>query len=397
MKYPGTDPTNLLHRALMAPAALEKLPSRVVLLLLAGLAAGVGGAWLSTPHAVTAAAGWLAVVLLDWLLLAGLPRTRRSFGPVRPPLLALAVVRAGMAALISLTGGAWLMLGCMAAVTLLAWYATWVEPFDIRVTHKETALRDWPAGAPPLRLLHLTDLHLERRGLREERLGQLIDALAPDLICFTGDFLSLSYNDDPQAIADARAVVGRWRAPLGVYAVTGSPLVDLPEAASAILDGLPHLRWLQDQAAVLSIDGRPLTLVGMTCTHNPAVDAKKLAAVLADAQPESPIILLYHTADLAPAAAELERGPDLQLSGHTHGGQIRLPLIGALVTSSLYRKRFEMGEYHLPRDGREPMTLYVSRGIGMEGGAAPRARLLCRPEVVLWTLTGAPTGEGSGA
>ncbi len=71
------------------------------------------------------------------------------------------------------------------------------------------------------------------------------------------------------------------------------------------------------------------------------------------------------------------------LSGHTLGGQVRLPAVGALVTSSLYGKAFEMDRY-----SQGGLTLYVTRGLGMEGSAAPRARLLCPPEVVLWELDG---------
>ena len=91
--------------------------------------------------------------------------------------------------------------------------------------------------------------------------------------------------------------------------------------------------------------------------------------------------------DLAPEAAAA--GVDLQLSGHTHGGQIRMPVYGALITSSIYGKRFEMGYYPVESSGRErPMTLYVSRGIGLEGGIAPRARFLSPPEIILWSLQG---------
>jgi predicted MPP superfamily phosphohydrolase len=71
------------------------------------------------------------------------------------------------------------------------------------------------------------------------------------------------------------------------------------------------------------------------------------------------------------------------LSGHTHGGQVRLPWFGALVTSSLYGKAFEMGRYQLAG-----LTLYVTRGIGLEGSAAPRARFLCPPEVIVWEIDG---------
>ena len=87
-------------------------------------------------------------------------------------------------------------------------------------------------------------------------------------------------------------------------------------------------------------------------------------------------ILLYHSPYLFPLAAEL--GIDLHLAGHTHGGQLRLPLFGALVTSSAFWKRYEAGLY---RKGAS--TLYVSRGIGVEGKGAPRARFLAPPEVVL--------------
>lgn len=98
--------------------------------------------------------------------------------------------------------------------------------------------------------------------------------------------------------------------------------------------------------------------------------------------PSTPFtLLLYHSPDLMPEAARA--GVDLFLAGHTHGGQIRLPLIGALVTSSIYWKRYEMGLY---TEGHT--RLYVSRGIGMEGLGAPRARFLCPPEIELFELRG---------
>lgn len=384
MSAPGASPETLLHRVLMGLNRLESMPSWMVFLLLAGLAAGVGQAW--NDEALWVTATWLTFALLDWALLAALPQTRRSFGPIKPPLLALAVVRALVAILLARLGSFWLFLGSAGAVSILSWYSLWVEPLDIQVSQKGLALEKWPADVPPLRLLHLSDLHLERTGLREERLDQLVDSLAPDLICFSGDLLNLSYTTDPIAISQVRHLISRWNAPLGVFVVTGSPLVDLPDIAPIVLKDLPHIEWLQDKIVTLDFYGHPLTILGFGCSHDPNKDAPRLRTLMAQVPPESPVILVYHTPDLAPESAEA--GVDLQLSGHTHGGQIRLPIFGALVTSSIYGKRFEMGEYHLPRNGREPMTLYVSRGIGVEGGSAPRARFLCRPEITLWTLTG---------
>jgi predicted MPP superfamily phosphohydrolase len=387
MGYPGTDPTRLLHRVLMAPAALERVPRWIILLILGAMAGSLAWMWPPVWHPAIIAAGWFTFVLLDWIMLDQLPRQRRSFGPVHPALLALAGFRWALAGLLALTRQPWSIPLTMALVSCLAWYATWIEPFSIRVSHREVRFSQWPAGTPPLRLLQLGDLHLERAGLREERLQRLVDELAPDVICFSGDLLNLSYNADARSIDDARRVVGRWSAPRGVYAVTGSPLVDLPQTARAILNDLANTQWLVDETVTLDLGGHALSLIGLSCTHDPSRDAARLKAALTTTPHDAPTVLIYHTPDLAPEAAAM--GIDLQLSGHTHGGQIRLPAYGALVTSSIYRKRFEAGEYHLPHDDHEGvMTLYVSRGIGTEGGIAPRARFLCPPEIVLWTLRG---------
>ena len=74
---------------------------------------------------------------------------------------------------------------------------------------------------------------------------------------------------------------------------------------------------------------------------------------------------------------------DLYLAGHTHGGQIRLPLYGPMATGSRYGRRYAAGLFQ-----EKDTTLYVSRGLGFEGGGMPRARFLCRPEAVNIELTG---------
>lgn len=370
----------------MGPVKLERLPKTAIAVTIFGLAVILGFCWRDSSWGWWAAAVWLGFPLGDWLLLEALPRTRRSFGPIVPPLLGLLVVRSMLALLLLNIGSVWVMVVAMGSLSLLAWYGTWVEPMSIEVTRRSVAFPQWSAGTKPLRLLQIGDLHLERQGRREDTLNALVEELVPDLICFTGDLLNLSYNSDPVAMRHARAVMGMWQAPLGVYAVSGSPLVDSPETAAAILGELPNIRWLRDEMTSIEDQGRRLCLVGLDCTHSPAVDGARLVEVLQRRPTGTPAVLVYHTPDLAPEAAA--SGIDLHLAGHTHGGQIRLPLVGALITSSIYYKRFEMGEYELERPDGLTMKLYTSRGIGMEGGAAPRARFLCRPEVVLWTLSG---------
>jgi hypothetical protein len=117
----------------------------------------------------------------------------------------------------------------------------------------------------------------------------------------------------------------------------------------------------------------------MDCTHHLPTDRARLDQLHAAAPNNAPQILLYHSPELMPEASE--RAIDLYLCGHTHGGQVRLPGIGALLTSSQLGRRYVMGLY---REGRT--HLYVSRGLGLEGLSAPRVRFLSPPEMTLVTI-----------
>jgi predicted MPP superfamily phosphohydrolase len=102
-------------------------------------------------------------------------------------------------------------------------------------------------------------------------------------------------------------------------------------------------------------------------------------AAIADRYPQDAgdfRLFLYHFPDAVEEASAANI--DLYLAGHTHGGQVRLPFYGALITFSRYDKRYEAGLYRLGA-----ATMYVNRGIGMEGGKAPRVRFLDRPEITV--------------
>ncbi len=315
---------------------------------------------------------WL-FMLGDWVLLALLPRFGKSFGPAKPPVLLLAALRVPLA-LLPLP----LSFILEAFGTLLVVYGFWIEPHRLTLTRQQL-VSDKLAASPPLRIMHLGDLYIERVTDRERQLVEMVKAEKPDLILFSGDFLNLSNVDDPVAWEHARSILCNISAPLGVYAVSGSPPVDKPEVVSHLLEGTP-IRWLQDEKVRIDYKGHFVDVVGLTCTHNPDEDAPRLAQILDDG-PDPFTILVYHTPDLAPNAAEM--GVDLQLSGHTHGGQVCLPFWGALYTASLYGKRFEAGRRQVDK-----LTLYVTRGIGLEGQGAPRVRFLCPPEVIMWEIRG---------
>jgi predicted MPP superfamily phosphohydrolase len=344
-------------------------------------------------HIVIALPGFLA---LDWLLLALLPRLGLSFGPVGPPLVALMVVRWLITVLLALLWR-WsrvpssrtvkMALAVMWALNVMlsvcAFDALYIEPFRLTVTELTV---DGPDFLPdkPLRIVQLSDLHVERTTRRERDILATVVALEPDMIALTGDYLNLSYLDDSVALADTRDFLAQLHAPYGVYAVTDSG-VDPPRVARAIFDGLP-ITVLYDETVCLSFSGADLCFIGIQSHRStPERDRAVLGSLMVQIPPDAYKLLLYHTPDLVETAAKngAENGIDLYLAGHTHGGQIRLPFYGAVVTFSAYGKKYEMGRYEVGET-----ILYVSRGLGMEGSGVPRARFLCPPEIVVIDIGG---------
>ncbi len=245
---------------------LEKIPGIVFAAGLFLLAVAVTGAVIPVSLVM-----W-GFFLLDWLLLAMLPRAGRSYGPAKPVAIMLALARSLFLLLPPLAG-----LIIQAVGTLLVIYGFWIEPQRLTVTRQRLETARLPRGTK-LRVLHLGDLHIERITARERRLNALIEELQPDLILFSGDFLNLSYLRDPRAWQDCRAVLSQWKAPLGVYAVTGSPAVDLEDVTPDLLKDMP-LRWLRDERVTIPVGESAVDVVGLACTHKPFVDAPRLQAL----------------------------------------------------------------------------------------------------------------------
>lgn len=370
-KFPG-ETGNIFDVVLHRFEIIQRIPWPVfalILLAYASLVTGFRPAYLAIHY---------AFIIADWGLIAALPRAEISFGPPQPPVLILAVLRS---VFLFFPFPFFILLQIIG--TVLVVYAFWIEPQRLTVTYQQFHSPKIKSQRA-IRLLHLGDLHIERSTRREKRLLQLVEELKPDIILFSGDLLSLSRLHDPQSWADARSVLSKLHAPHGIFLVTGSPAVDLPKIMPDLLKGLP-LRWLQDEKITVEFEEDRVDLIGMTCTHRPHIDGNKLER-LTSPKSNRFTVLLYHSPDLAPAAARV--GIDLQLSGHTHGGQVRLPGFGAIFTGSLYGKAFEAGRKQI-----DNLTVYVTRGIGMEGAAAPRVRFLCPPEIILWELSGRETRE----
>ncbi len=370
------------HKVLVFTQAIQQLPSLLIVVIFVFLAGLVAWVWGSDNVALI----YLMFASLNWVSLWLLPRLRLSYGPDRPSALALALLMAVVMLLIGLlnlpSAGAYTLL---ALITFVAVYSTWVEPFLLRVTQQSLTSDKLKSDAPPLRLLHIGDLHMEHLSPRERRLNALIEELAPDLIVFSGDFVNISYHDDPDVYVAIRQVIGAWRAPLGVFCVNGTYTVESLKRVREFVKGLDNLRLLVDDWVSLETPGGRLYIAGMRTRHVLHEDQAAVQAMLSKAPDGAPdrdfTLWLTHAPDVIPDVDAA--GADLYVCGHTHGGQIRFPLIGALFSGSHLGMQYVMGRYDL-----DHLTAYTTRGVGLEGLGAPRARFLCPPEIVLWQIEG---------
>ncbi|WP_415831335.1 metallophosphoesterase, partial [Deinococcus frigens] len=259
------------------------------------------------------------------------------------------------------------------------------QAYHFGVTHHTRAL---PGLTRPLRVAFLTDLHygLFIYGGSVRAWVDAANAARPDLIVLGGDQMDYRADEAPAALL---AELRRLKAPLGVYGVWGnhdygsfgkyySPRygparADWPQRRESL-----RAAYAEAGVTILRNEGRAvredLYLGGVDDLWVGEVD---LGAALAGKPLAGATLLVSHNPDLLPS---LPARLGLVLSGHTHGGQIRLPLIGAAVVPSRYGQRYAMGWV----TGAHGTPAYISRGLGLSGVPL---RNLCEPEVAVFTLT----------
>lgn len=238
-------------------------------------------------------------------------------------------------------------------------YAWRIEPYRLEVTHTRVATAK---TTRVVRIVQISDVHSDPAPRLEDELPDVIAGEHPDIIVFTGDAINT-----PRGLDNFRTLMKRLAAIAPTYAVRGNWDIWYWSRLE-LFDGTGVVE-LADVAVRAPLSGADVWIAGV-----PVGDERKIPRVLATVPASALSVLLFHYPDEIEQASAL--GVDLYLAGHTHGGQVALPWYGALVTYSRFDKRFESGRYQIG-----PTTLYVSRGIGMEGGNAPRIRFCARPEV----------------
>jgi predicted MPP superfamily phosphohydrolase len=273
-----------------------------------------------------------------------------------------------------------LQLSTLTAVGGLAFYSGLWERHDLELVEQTIRIRRLPDAFAGLRIAQLSDIHYDEYTepyFVREIVGR-INGLAPDVVVLTGDFVSygplpnrvgarLSY---PCAEILSGITCQQRFASLGNHdAMVGSATV----ADALNVHGIPVLL---NRAVPLEFDGARLWFAGIRSSQEDSADLAR--AFPRQATADEPVVLLAHEPDYATEVVR-HGGVDLMLSGHTHGGQVRLPIIGT-PTGMLPRggRRFISGHFSLG-----PLQLYVNRGVGTVGMPV---RFRCPPELTLITL-----------
>ncbi|MDQ4063106.1 MAG: metallophosphoesterase [Actinomycetota bacterium] len=255
-------------------------------------------------------------------------------------------------------------------------YAREVEPADVEVVSVSLVLPHLDERFEGYRIALVSDLHADGWMTPGRVLGlvDLVNAEEPDLIALTGDFATYSrLRSLIRYVPDLVAPLRRLRAPDGTLAVLGnhdhetnSQVVRYTLAAAGVAELNNTILTVQRHGASLHLCGVDSTLDG----------APRLDLVLQNLSQEGAAILLAHEPDFADESAAMDRF-DLQLSGHSHGGQVRLPVLGAQPLLPKLGRRYTSGLYKVGG-----MFLYTNRGLGNH----PRFRFNCRPEITILTL-----------
>ncbi len=282
-------------------------------------------------------------------------------------------------------GRTWGLAAGGAGLGLLA-YAAGVEPYLIETVHLDLFAPRLPQAFDGYTVIQVSDLHMRQMGRREKLLEKLLRELPPaDLVAVTGDLVHT-----PAGIAPFLQLAQAFQAKDGVYAVWGNSEHKNGIRPYALARTLAEhqITPLMNSHVLISRGGSQIVLAGV---DDPVNDKDNIAEALQGASSDIFTLLLMHSPD--PVAEAVLRGIDVVLSGHTHGGQVRLPWYGALYTHSLLGRRMSDGYYSRGRlrraIGIRPgrTQLYVTRGIGISGLAL---RFLTRPELTILTLRRGP-------
>lgn len=269
------------------------------------------------------------------------------------------------------------------AIVVLGVDSVLLEPNRPRIVRRDVALRRWPERLEGFTIALLSDFHYDpvfSVHPLKTAIGMVND-LKPDLIALTGDFVSLPpfYSNDEKAAAASEPcaqLLKQMHAPHGLWAVLGNhDYFSDPRRVADALSGV-DIQVLSNRSTPIESNGGRFWLTGVNDVLGGEAD---LDATLHEIPNNEATVLLVHEPDYADHVARFP--VDLQLSGHSHGGQVRIPFVHPFYLPELGRK-YVAGFYQIG-----PLSLYTNAGLGT---VALPVRFNCPPEITLLTIRRSP-------
>ncbi len=271
-----------------------------------------------------------------------------------------------------------LLAALLSGVALAVW-AFLIEPDRVVVRRESLSLPNAGPALDGLKIAAISDIHAGSPHIGIEKLNRLVaetNRLQPDLVVLLGDYVIQEVVGgefiEPEATAEC---LSRLHAPLGVFAVLGNHdwWLDGERVGRALSN--VGIKVLENDAAGVVRDGQPLWVAGLADLWTRSPDTRKTLAAVNDSD-DAPVLLLTHNPDVFP---DVPARVALTLAGHTHGGQVNLPLVGRPVVPSRYKQLYAYG--HVVEGGRH---LFVTSGVGT---SILPVRFRVPPEITLITIT----------
>jgi predicted MPP superfamily phosphohydrolase len=257
-------------------------------------------------------------------------------------------------------------------------YARHIEPRRLQIERTPVSVDGARAGEAPLRIGVLADLQTDSITPYEHEAIERLMAEAPDVILIPGDLYQTEPGLESALIDPMRDLIGKLDAPGGVYLVPGDH--DRPSVLESMIVG-SSVRLLMNEVVEVTCHDRTIRIGGLASEPSQPSARRFIESFEAMPGDDDIRLLLAHRPR---AVGHLTSGGrvDLTVAGHTHGGQVVVPGFGPPITLSPLPRAVGAGGLH-DLDG---CSLYVSRGVGMARGYAPRIRFCCPPEISILTI-----------
>ncbi len=255
---------------------------------------------------------------------------------------------------------------------LVGIWGVFIEPNHIKVEKLSLKIKDLPPSFQNLKILHFSDLHFKKFGQKEKKVLEILNQLNPDFIFISGDIVDWETNNFDSCQKFLRELAKNYQG--RIFGVYGNH--DHKNRKFALLGTIlkeNKIKILNNESRKIERNGDFIYLIGV---DDPHLGYDNIEKAMEEVENNSPKILLAHSPEIFRKVKE--KNIDLVLTGHTHGGQINIPLFSDLVLPLKYDKKYKSGLF------KENSTyLYVNRGIGE---TLLPIRINAFPEVTLITL-----------